>query len=180
MHKPPYRMPEPYGSIVDLPFDDHGWFYNARQLEELFSTLKPKTVIEIGSWLGCSTRFMASHLPQGGVLYAIDTWLGTQNEAIHLQDPRLPHLYQLFLSNVKHAKLTDKIVPIRMELLEAAQALNVQADLIYIDGAHDVLSVVNDITHWYPHLQEQGVMCGDDWNWGSVKVGVVIRMAPPA
>lgn len=167
------KLPEPYDSIVDLPFDDHGWFFNARQLETILSIRKPKTVIEIGSWLGSSTRFIASHLPKNGILYAVDTWRGSQNEAVHMQDPRLPHLYQLFLSNIKHANLTDKIVPIRMESKEAANALNVRADLIYIDGSHDVLSVMEDILSWYPHLNEKGLMCGDDWGAKMVRMAVL-------
>jgi len=168
------EIPEPYRSIVDLPFDGHGWFYNKIPLERVLKERKPQTVIEVGSWLGCSTRFIASHLPDEGILYAVDTWRGSQNEAIHMQDPRLPYLYQLFLSNVKHAGLTQKIIPVRMESLEAAKALNVQADLIYLDGAHDRESVTQDIIHWLPHLKEGGLICGDDWKWfASVREAVV-------
>lgn len=166
-------MPEPYRSIHDLPFDGQGWFYNADQLRPVLEAKKPMTVIEIGSWLGTSTRFIASHMPEGGVLYAIDTWLGTPGERPHMDDPRLPFLYQLFLSNVKHAGLTNKIVPVRMTSMEASRSLNLKADLIYIDGAHDTISVYNDIMAWYPHLKEGGIMCGDDWFWWpSVRSGV--------
>ena len=60
-----------------------------------------------------------------------------------------------------------------MNSVEASKALNVKADLIYIDGAHDTFSVTNDILSWYPHLEEGGIMCGDDWWWDSVRVAVV-------
>lgn len=166
------EMPEPYKSVNDLPFDGHGWFLNENYLAPIIYTNQPKTVIEIGSWLGCSTRFIASHMPEDGVLYAIDTWRGTSNEAVHMQDARLPYLYQLFLSNVKHAGLTHKIIPVRMDSIEASKALNVKADLIYLDGAHDAESVYNDIISWHPHLNENGVICGDDWAWASVQDGV--------
>ena len=106
-------------------------------------------------------------------VYAVDTWKGSSNEPVHMQDPRLPHLYALFLSNVKHAGLTHKIIPIRMESTEAAKALSVMADLIYIDGAHDTPSVIEDILSWHPHLQAGGVMCGDDWKWSSVRTAVI-------
>lgn len=166
-------IPEPYASINDLPFDDHGWFGNARQLQPILESHHPKIVVEIGSWLGCSTRFLASNIDDGALVYAIDTWKGSPQEEVHMQDPRLPYLYQLFLSNVKHAGLTHKIIPIRMESLEAARALNLEADLIYLDAAHDTASVRNDILHWYPHLSETGVLCGDDWYWDSVRVAVI-------
>ena len=93
---------------------------------------------------------------------------------MHLQDPRLPYLFQQFLSNVKHAGLTDKIIPVRMDSLEAAKTLNIQADLIYIDASHDTASVITDIMSWYPHLKTDGVMCGDDWLWDTVRLAVQI------
>ena len=167
------KIPEPYASIVDLPFDGHGWFGNDQPLAAIIHAYHPKIVIEIGSWLGSSTRFIASHMPDDGRLYAIDTWCGSQNEELHLKDPRLPYLYQLFLSNVKHAQLTNKIIPVRMESIEASRALNVKADLIYIDAAHDSSSVINDIFAWYPHLNDNGIMCGDDWGWESVRAATI-------
>lgn len=168
-----FSHPEPYNSINDLPFDGHGWFINAEQLHPFLAARQPKVVVEVGSWLGSSTRFIAENIQEGGVVYAVDTWRGSPTEAVHLQDPRLPYLYQLFLSNVKHAGLTDKIIPVRMDSLEAAKALNVKADLIYLDGAHDTESVYNDIIAWNPHLAQDGVMCGDDWGWVSVQAGVI-------
>jgi len=168
----PRDIPEPYCHIKDLPFDPHGWFSNSEELARQITSLRPKVIIEIGAWLGSSTRFMADLLPKGGKLYAIDTWKGSVNEPIHLQDPRMPYLYQLFLSNVKHAGLTEKIIPVRMESIEASHALSIQADLIYIDASHDTASVLADILAWYPHLNEGGILCGDDWTWDSVRTAV--------
>lgn len=36
-------------------------------------------------------------------------------------------------------------------------------DLIYVDGAHDEVSVYNDLVNYYPKLATNGVICGDDW-----------------
>ncbi|MCH9627870.1 MAG: tRNA 5-hydroxyuridine methyltransferase [Chlamydiales bacterium] len=166
-------IPEPYCSINNLPFDGQGWFANGVQLEKIIDEIQPKTVIEVGAWIGQSTRFMAQRLPRESKLYAVDTWLGSPEEEVHMNDPRLPHLYQLFLSNVKHAGLTDVIIPIRMNSLEAAKALNIQADVIYIDASHDPESVYRDIMAWYPHLKPGGVFCGDDWGWGNLREGVI-------
>lgn len=166
------QMPEPYRSICDLPFDGHGWFMNGPQIHTILKETQPKVGIEIGSWLGASTRDIALNMPEDAILYAVDTWLGSQ-ELAHLLDPRLPHLYQLFLSNVKHTGLTNKIIPVRMTSLEAAKALNVKADFIYIDASHDEEDVYNDICAWTPHLNESGVICGDDWGWVSVQRGVI-------
>lgn len=167
------EIPEPYASIKDLPFDGHGWFMNGDYIAATMALYEPVVAIEVGAWLGSSTRYIAERLPPGGKLYAIDTWRGSQNEPLHLRDHRLPYLYQLFLSNVKHAGLANVIVPVRMESLEAAKALDVQADFIYIDASHDENNVYNDILAWYPLLKEGGVMCGDDWGWISVQRGVI-------
>lgn len=165
-------IPDPYRSITVLPFDGEGWFSlaNRAKLEEFIQAFNPSVAIEVGAWLGCSTRFIASKMQDKAKVYAVDTWLGSIE---HQQDPRLPFLYQQFLSNVIHTGLTDKIIPIRMRSLEASQALNVQADLIYIDAAHDTESVKQDILVWYPHLTQDGILCGDDWGWATVRAGVV-------
>ncbi|KAF3362655.1 putative methyltransferase, putative O-methyltransferase [Chlamydiales bacterium STE3] len=166
-------LPEPYASIHVLPFDGHGWFGNQEPLKNILHAGSINTVIEVGSWLGSSTRFIASELPEDGVVYAVDTWLGTPEEVLHCTDPRLPYLYQQFLSNVIHAGLTKKIVPIRMHSQEAANALHLKAGLIYLDASHETENVYKDILAWYPHLAEGGMMCGDDWLWPTVQVAVM-------
>lgn len=166
------NMPEPYCSIQILPFDDHGWFVNSSQIDEIMQERNIHNVIEIGAWLGMSTRYIASRLPADGKLYTIDTWAGSTTEDLHKSDMRLPYLYQLFLSNVIHANLTNRIVPIRMHSLEAAQALNIQADMLYLDGSHETEDVYQDIIAWNKHLKPNGLLCGDDWSWGSVRLGV--------
>jgi hypothetical protein len=165
--------PEPYCSLKTVfPFDGDGWFANGEHLQECFAKNRIKTVIEVGSWLGLSTRFLGSKVGSGGKVYAVDTWLGTPEEEVHQKDPRLPHLYEMFLSNVIHEGLTDVIIPIRMDSLEAAKSLNIKADLIYIDASHLTEAVYQDILHWYPHLNEGGIFCGDDFCWWTVQEGV--------
>lgn len=163
------ELSEPYSLINDLPFDGHGWFGNAAPLTALIQANNPQIVIEVGSWLGCSTRFLAETIDPKGHVYAIDTWRGSVE---HQKDPRLKDLYQIFLSNIKQAGLTEKITPLRMESLEAARALNLRGDLIYIDASHDTKSVYNDIIAWEKHLSDKGVLCGDDWKWATVRIAV--------
>ena len=165
------ELPEPYASVNLLPFDDHGWFGNQPQLDAVFRD-DIKVVIEIGSWLGKSTRYFAAKVGLQGKVYAIDTWLGSDQEKEHQVDPRLKHLYQLFLSNTIQAGFANIIVPFKMKSQEAASALNVKGDLIYIDGAHDYKSVYEDILAWKNHLNDGGILCGDDWEWKSVRDAV--------
>ena len=42
-------------------------------------------------------------------------------------------------------------------------ALNDKFDFCYIDSEHTEEAVYNDLCNWYPKLNENGFMCGDDW-----------------
>ena len=174
-HNSPGVKPDLYDSIKTLPYINHGWFTdeNKKYLIQFIEQLQPKIVVEIGSWLGLSTIEMASRLKNDSHLFAIDTWRGSIE---HEQNPEwksfLPTLFQQFLSNVKHKGLTHIIIPIRMDSLEAAQALDVAPQLVYIDASHDEESVFNDIINWYPKIAQGGICCGDDWQWAAVCKGV--------
>lgn len=171
------NLPEPYKSIRVLPQDPYGWFSaaNKQKIEELIKERNPKTIVEIGSWMGVSTIFMASIAAEDSTVYAVDHWLGSlEHRTEEEYQKKLPILYQQFLSNVIHANLTHKIVPLRMSSLEAANTLNIEPDFIYIDGSHEEEDVYNDIMAWYPKLKQGGILCGDDYTWvhpctGSVK-----------
>jgi predicted O-methyltransferase YrrM len=170
---PEKQLPTPYQELKQLhSFDPHGWYINGSKIKELIETRHVKTIIEVGCWLGASTRHMASLLPPDGKVYAIDHWQGSiehQPGQSHFL-PVLDHLYEQFLSNVIHEKLTHKIVPLRMNSLNAAQFLknsdylSEKPDLIYIDASHDYESVYADIKAWYPLVEGHGVICGDDWH----------------
>ncbi len=153
-----------------FPFNSHSFFSedNATSLSFLISKFKCKTIIELGSWLGASTRHIAKCLPEDGLIYAIDHWKGSTE---HNNSDRtdlyqlLPTLYDQFLSNCIHSKLTHKIIPKKMTSLDAAKTLKLKADLIFVDAGHDEKSVYQDLVAWYPHLKKDGILCGDDWFW---------------
>src|SRR6266852_6085497 len=75
--QPQQELPEPYNQVEILPFHSHGFYSNAQQLEALIRMYNVKTIIEVGCWLGTSTRHMASLLPASGKVYAVDHWKGS-------------------------------------------------------------------------------------------------------
>ena len=163
------QLPEPYQSIQVLPYDMHGWFKEENQvhLKKLIARVQPNVVVELGTWLGWSAIYMAECMKPAGILYAVDNWTAQGDISIlNDQNPetkkRIPTLYEQFLSNVIHKNLCHKITPVRMDTIEAAQRLEVKADLIYVDASHDEESVFKDIMNWYPKLNKGGIMCGDD------------------
>lgn len=171
----------PYNSLEHvLKFDDHGWYANAEWIAKLFVHNSIRTVIEVGSWLGKSTRHIAQLLPTDGKIYAVDTWLGSVEHQLVETNvlSKLSTLYEQFLSNIIHAQLTHKVKPVRMSSLEAAESLKSlvgKVDLIYIDAAHDAESVLQDLQAWYPYIMnKKGILCGDDWGWESVRAAVIM------
>jgi predicted O-methyltransferase YrrM len=173
-------LPEPYSQLQEvLPFNDHGWYANGAWIEKLMKYNKITTAIEIGSWLGASTRHIASLLQPSGKLYAVDTWQGSvEHHENSNYAAMLPSLYNQFLSNIVHAQLTDRVIPVRITSLEASKILKDklgQVDFVYIDAAHDTYSVLLDLHFYWPFVENNGgILCGDDWWWDSVKVAVRI------
>ncbi len=136
---------------------------------------KVKVVIEVGSWLGRSTRHIARRVQEGGKVYAVDHWLGSSEHQVGEANYHegLDHLYEQFLSNIIHKKLTDRVIPIRMASAEAAQFLSdVKPDMVYIDADHSTEGVYRDLTLWFPYVKGHGILCGDDWTWETVQVAI--------
>jgi hypothetical protein len=76
------------------------------------------------------------------------------------------------LSNIKIAGLAHKVIPIKMSTHEAAKVFDRKIDFLYVDADHSYEAVHDDIINWYPKLSKNGVICGHDWNWPSVKKAV--------
>lgn len=171
-------LPNPYNELKEiLPFNPHGWYGNGSWIEKLMTNNKINTVIEVGSWLGCSTRHIASLLQPNGKLYAVDTWEGSIEHHQNKEwNAMLPALYNQFLSNIIHAQLTDIVIPVRMASLNAVKKLKqvlIEVDMVYIDAAHDTESVLKDLEAYSPLVKkDKGILCGDDWGWETVRAAV--------
>ena len=149
-----------------LPPKFEGWFgeQNKQVLAQIILYKQPKRVVEVGSWLGLSTSFIAQELESDAILYAVDHFEGSIEHKLHCRD-YLPTLFDQFRSNMIHAKVDQKVVPVRASSLEASQILNETFDLIYIDASHDEESVFQDLELWYKKLSPTGILSGDDYDW---------------
>jgi hypothetical protein len=148
----------------DVPPSNHGWF-GPEHADLLYGALTPDTriVLELGSWLGLSTRFIARNAPNAVVL-AVDHWAGSPE---HRADPNLcrmlPTLYQTFISSCWDYR--DRIVPMRMDTISGMKLLHdhgVSPDLIYIDTSPDYGQVKPDIHHAFA-LFPDAAIAGDDF-----------------
>lgn len=163
------------------PFD-HGWLLpGTHRMLTKHVPRDAKTVIELGVWLGKSTRFLVEHCPNARV-YSVDKWdpavLGAW------ADRRHPHLsavarraYETFLVNLWDVR--DRVQPVRMDsnrAIEALHAAGVQPDAIYLDTSHaypETLHEIRTITRLYPNVP----LIGDDWLYVDRKKRAAVRMS---
>jgi hypothetical protein len=168
--------------------DITGWNGLSIVFEDFIKEVKPKIIIEVGTWKGQSAINMG-HLCKkynlNTVIYCVDTWLGAlefwtnKNDVEHnlLCKHGYPTIYYQFLSNVVHENLQDTIIPIPTPSNIGSKILirkNIKADLIYIDGSHEYEDVLQDIKNYSCLLNLNGIMFGDDYNksWPGVKQAV--------
>ena len=154
-----------------LPWEKDEDFEHAPFLERLLLQSNAKVVIELGSNLGGSAVYISQCLPTGGKLYAVDLWDIPANDwdapPYDKNAPVYP-LESMFLCNMIHAQVTDKVVPVKMSTQEAIKFFiknEIKPDLVYVDAAHDEASVYEDIQAYFPLIKGHGIICGDDWNF---------------
>lgn len=151
-----YPWPE---ARPNLPFNPGGWFPQCNK-ESLQKHLSPKTelVVELGSWLGLSTRWIMDQAPNAWLI-AIDNWQGGKEIK---DDPILPVVYDTFVSNCWAYK--DRLVQMRTTTeagLDELLGLGVKPDLVYLDAGHDYESVQQDINAC---IKFGCTLIGDDFN----------------
>lgn len=162
-------------TVKRLPLLEHGWLHadTAEGLAELLRDETITRVVEVGSWLGTSAKFICECMKdRKAVLFCVDPWIFTDQTRPLAVCPE-DIFYEQFLSNVLHWGLTKMIVPIRATSIEAATIHDdAPIDLVYVDGHHSREAVASDILAWWPNLREGGIMCGDDYCWEGVAEGV--------
>ncbi|MDO9582350.1 MAG: class I SAM-dependent methyltransferase [Desulfomicrobium sp.] len=165
--------------------DLQGWGSTHTVFAQAAQRIRPDLVIEVGSWKGASAIHIAKLLEPHSVVVCVDTWLGTINnflgqdgiEGDSLQRKNgYPTLYFQFLANTVLSGVRGKIIPLPQTSNNAAAILakiGVRPDLIYLDGSHEVMDVYQDLSNYYPLLNNNGALIGDDFARDSVKTAVI-------
>jgi hypothetical protein len=82
---------------------------------------------------------------------------------------RFPSPWQQFIRDCWDYR--DRIIPVRAESkigIEFLGACGVTPDLVYLDGAHDYETVLDDIQR-IVRRWPKAVLVGDDWTWDGVQ-----------
>ncbi len=145
-----------------LKFEDIPTWTKKRELESLYymaSTLpRGAYALEIGSYLGASTCYLASGLSRiGGHLFCVDTW---KNETM-LEGER--DTFDEFLKNTQ--SLREHITPIRTRSNELkVEDIRLPLHLVFIDGDHNYPGVKSDFERVAPWVTKDGIIAFHDSN----------------
>lgn len=125
--------------------------------------------VELGSWKGLSTLFMAAGVRDRGrgMLHAVDTWQGTASEDVHarmLEGYGPDQLYREFLANLERARVAPQVEPLRMTTREAALQWRhgTSIGVLHIDAGHEYEDVREEFELWSPLVLPGGFIVFDD------------------
>jgi predicted O-methyltransferase YrrM len=122
------------------------------------------TAVEIGSYVGASTAFLAyAALTRDGMVHAVDTW---GNDAMGGEGER--DTWREFREHTRSFEAF--ITPHRGRSIDVAKRDGpISCDLLFIDGDHARDAVIADLQHWLPSLKPGGVLAMHDFDSPGVK-----------
>lgn len=164
------RQSLPITKIVDEAKKIDGWMSDV-ELEWLAKEASLRRIIvEVGSWKGRSTKALAMATP--GVIYAIDHWLGSENERVdgHKEAVMIgqKEMINTFKKNLEPEFSIGKVVPLVCDSSNGPklmQAVGIRSiGMVFIDGNHTYESVKKDISSWKELVPSGGLICGHDYH----------------
>jgi predicted O-methyltransferase YrrM len=115
-----------------------------------------KIFVEIGSYLGASSCFIANGMNYAK-LYCIDTW---ENDGM-IEGKR--ETFDEFRKNTQ--KYQNMIIPLHTTSITAAKTFDKGVDFIFIDGDHSYEGVKADVDAWLPKLNKGALIIFHDIGW---------------
>ena len=113
-------------------------------------------IVEIGSWKGRSTVWLASGARHAGQrVFAVDPHVNSR------EDPAARTLDE-FTANLRRAGVDDVVMPLVMTSGEAARAVAGDVELLFIDGDHSDEGADHDASVWIPRIVLGGVLLMHD------------------
>jgi hypothetical protein len=158
-HEPKFECDE-YNKYMLLyaPWSGHRyWGY------DLISNIRPKMVVELGSFYGCSMFSFAQAVKDGGLdteLFAIDLWDACDE---YTKDSYIEDVYGEFLKVKDKCYVNQKLNMLRMSFDQAVDLFeNKSIDILHIDGSHLYEDVKHDFLTWLPKLKDTAIVLFHD------------------
>jgi len=165
-----------------------GWM-TKEQLIWLYERAKRcGTIIEVGSWLGKSTKVLTSVVRD--FVVAVDLWDEGYLYRQHLRGPDMSGilvnvvkdkpagwLFEGFMRNLSVEVSEGKLVPVRAASCDGPRWLTGVVDLgsvdmVFIDADHRYEFVKTDIQTYLPYVRSGGLLCGHDADQSKVRRAV--------
>jgi hypothetical protein len=159
--------------LPDMP-DWQGWNSDNQIFDNLVNEIKPKTIIEVGTWKGRSAAHWLNATANAKLdtkLYCVDSWLGGIDHFMAGTDRLLdgagsPKIYHQFFRNFIDSEHANRIYPIQQTSINGARILShygIKGDIVYIDAGHEYEDVRDDLKYFWPLVANGGRMFGDDF-----------------
>lgn len=148
--------PEDLSGLIDA---DQG-----EVLRDLAAAVPPgRAIVEIGSFRGKSTAFLADGTRRGGShVWAVDPW-DLPGNPYGKHGFSAPEVREAFERQLRACRLWSRVTPVRAFSTEAAANWSgPPVGLLYIDGDHAESAVRADVAAWSPHLADDHVIVFDD------------------
>jgi len=180
----PYEdFPSPCVADLIQPERISGWGSEKTVFRRLMEEVRPRIVIELGSFLGASATHMGGIAKELGLkteIFCFDDWRGWPGFrsgpfADLKQQNGNNMLLNQFLQNVIARNMSDRILPMPFGTVSSLAVFckwGIYADLIEVDASHDFHSAWADINIAYRLLRPGGVIFGHDYFTGADKKGV--------
>ena len=149
--------------VKQLAKEIDGWLSDAegKLLYKLAKNVpKGQAIVEIGSWKGKSTVWLAKGTEAGNKnkVFAIDPHCGSRSHVSEDEEDTYP----TFLVNLSKAGLKNRVVPLVMTSSEAARYWQGSVGLLWIDGSHEYEDVKHDFLVWTQYLLLDAVVALHD------------------
>jgi hypothetical protein len=121
-----------------------------------------RAIVEIGSYRGKSTAFLADGAKRGlgAQVWAVDPWGLAGNVAGR---HGFTEAREAFEAQLRACRLWSRVTPVEAFSTDAAAAWSgPEVELLYIDGDHAEAAVRADVAAWTPHLAADHVIVFDD------------------
>jgi glycosyltransferase involved in cell wall biosynthesis/predicted O-methyltransferase YrrM len=147
-----------------------GWFSYTKLYDAMVESAVDNAVfVEIGSWMGKSTNYLARKIYESNKninFTTVDTFKGTDTEQLHknIVNQFAGDMFIEFTDNLVLNNNYENLTVIKDESVNAATTFtNSSIDFIMIDGGHSYEEVTTDLHAWYHKIKPGGVITGDDY-----------------
>jgi hypothetical protein len=159
----------------------HGWF----DYQDIYSDVVRNAedgfhFVEIGTWFGRSTSYMAVEIINSGKKIKFDTidnwnFIKEDKDYIdyinHIKSNKIDNPRIKFLMNIE--KVQSYVNSINGSSTDISKFYkNESLNFVFIDGNHDYENTKNDIFHWLPKIKQNGIIAGHDYTYPGVRKAV--------